>query len=178
MPSLHCGTAPPCSQYGCSYKGLKLILWILKRSNRLKHKINTFHYILSNAKLSKTIDRRKSGRPMQVNGAFYSIEKSRVINGYNCSYNSTTTGYPLENAHSAALMEWLEIFCDNVFYLAGRQSSTTVDIAVEIERSFWYTPVKQLGKAWARGNEKQLRLSSQQAYIDVFIFIHTYTHTL
>ena len=28
----------------------------------------------------KIIDRQKSGRPMQVNGAFYNIEKSCVIN--------------------------------------------------------------------------------------------------
>ena len=32
------------------------------------------------------IDRRKSGRPMQVNGAFHSIEKSRVINIYIYTY--------------------------------------------------------------------------------------------
>ena len=44
---------------------------------------NTFraHYKLSNGQLSKKIiDRWKLGRRTQVNGAFYNIEKSRVIN--------------------------------------------------------------------------------------------------
>ena len=36
----------------------------------------------SNGHYRKIIHHRKSGRPMQVNGAFHSIEKSRVINGY------------------------------------------------------------------------------------------------
>ena len=34
---------------------------------------------LATVNYTKIMDRRKSGRPIQVNGAFYSIKKSRVI---------------------------------------------------------------------------------------------------
>ena len=41
--------------------------------------LSSDHYMLSNGHYWKIIDHLKSGSPMQVNGAFHSIDKSRVL---------------------------------------------------------------------------------------------------
>ena len=52
-----------------------------RRESEAKNPLSLTAVIICLAKVNyhKIIERQKSGRPMQVNGAFYSIEKSRVI---------------------------------------------------------------------------------------------------
>ena len=55
-----------------------------RRESEAKNPLSLTAVIICLAKINyhKIIERQKSGRPMQVNGAFYSIEKSRVICRY------------------------------------------------------------------------------------------------